>query len=123
MIFVGNSASDWLDENNNRIVCELFADECNNGNRTSTHLNKAGFKNVMKRFKERTGISYTRLQFKNKWDRLKGDYGIWKQLLRQTGLGWDESGKNIVMPNEWWDKINKVRAFAFNWFHIFYLQF
>lgn len=50
VIFVGNSAADWLDENNNMIVCELFADEYNNGNRTSTHLNKAGFRNVVKRF-------------------------------------------------------------------------
>jgi hypothetical protein len=40
---------------------------------------------------------------------LKQDYGIWKKLKRnETGLGWDESGKNIVMPEAWWKKIAKV---------------
>jgi hypothetical protein len=64
---------------------------------------------VIARFKERTGIAYTRRQFKNKWNKLKQDYGIWKKLKRNDiGLGWDESGKNIVMPEAWWKKIAKV---------------
>jgi hypothetical protein len=49
------------------------------------------------------------MQFKNKWDKLKQDYGIWKQLV-ETGIGWDESGKNIVMPNAWWKKTTRVSA-------------
>jgi hypothetical protein len=28
-----------------------------------------------------------------------------KKLKRkETGLGWDETGKNIVMPEDWWKK-------------------
>jgi hypothetical protein len=61
-------------------VCEIFADEVEKGNRANTHLNKAGYKNVIQRFKERTGIDYDRKQFKNKWDKLKVDYSIWKKL-------------------------------------------
>ncbi|CAD6254033.1 unnamed protein product [Miscanthus lutarioriparius] len=103
----GPSEADWSDENT-RIVCEIFADEVQKGNRANTHLNKAGYKNVIQRFKERTGCDYTRLQFKNKWDRLKGDYAIWKKLSNhQTGIGWDESKKNIRMPEAWWKKIIK----------------
>jgi hypothetical protein len=90
--------SDWSDENI-RIVCENFADEVQKGNRANTHLNKTRYKNVIKRFKESTGCDYTRLQFKNKWDRLKGDYAIWKKLSNhQTDIGWDKSKKNIRMP-------------------------
>nr|TKW33695.1 hypothetical protein SEVIR_2G256600v2 [Setaria viridis] len=98
------SLADWCDENN-RIVCEIFADEVLKGNRSSTHLSKTGYKNVIARFKERTGIDYTRKQFKNKWDKSKQDYAIWKQLKnKETGIGWDESGKNIVMSEAWWKK-------------------
>ncbi|XP_066311038.1 L10-interacting MYB domain-containing protein-like [Miscanthus floridulus] len=103
--------ADWTDENV-RIVCELFAEQVEIGNRSSTHLNKASFTNVIQKFKQRTGILYTRKQFKNKWDKLKVEYGIWKQLVdRQTGIGWDESGKNIDMPEEWWKKMaNAVKG-------------
>ncbi|XP_034604868.1 uncharacterized protein [Setaria viridis] len=95
-------------DENNRIVCEIFADEVLKGNRSSTHLSKTGYKNVIARFKERTGIEYTRKQFKNKWDKSKQDYGIWKQLKnKETGIGWDETGKNIVMSEAWWKKTAK----------------
>jgi hypothetical protein len=68
---------DWCDENLS-IVCEIFADEVDKGNQAHTHLSKTGYKNVIQRFKDRTGLLYTRRQFKNKWDKLKQDYGIWK---------------------------------------------
>jgi hypothetical protein len=58
-----------------------------------------------------TGISYTRKQFKSKWEKLKIDYGIWKKLTKQTGLGWDENQKNIDMPEEWWSRMSKVSSF------------
>lgn len=50
LFFVANSTADWCDENT-RIVCELFAAEVLIGNRDNTHLNKAGYKNVMEKFK------------------------------------------------------------------------
>jgi hypothetical protein len=102
------SMATWTDENT-RIVCEIFAEQVLIGNRSSTHLNKAGFTNVIEKFKERTNILYTKKQFKNKWEKLKVEYGIWKQLVdKQTGIGWDESGQNIDMPEEWWKKMANV---------------
>jgi hypothetical protein len=106
--FVGNNLVDWCDENT-RIVCENFADEVLKGNRSSTHLSKTGYKNVIERFKDRTGIDYTRKQFKNKWDKCKKDYDIRKRLTtKETRIGWDESKKNIVMTEAWWKKASQV---------------
>jgi hypothetical protein len=43
---------------------------------------------------------------------LKGDYGIWKKLINhQTGIGGDESHKNIVMTEAWWKKMANVSVF------------
>jgi hypothetical protein len=101
-----HSLTTWCDEYT-RIAYEIFANKVLIGNRSSTHLKKVGYQNVIK-IKERKGVVYIRKQFKNKWrDKLKFDYGIWKQLTRQTGLGWDASGKNIDMPKEWWEKWQK----------------
>jgi hypothetical protein len=104
-----HSVVDWSDDNV-RIVCELFAEETRIGNRSNTHLNSAGYKNVIRRFKDKTGIAYTRKQSKNNWEKLKIDYGIWKKLNKQTRIGWDEGHKNIVMPEEWWSRMSKVSS-------------
>jgi hypothetical protein len=56
-----------------------------------------------------TGIELTKLQIKNKWDKLKIDWVIWKKLLRrQTGTSWDNSKGVIVMDKEWWRKAKWV---------------
>jgi hypothetical protein len=35
------------------------------GNQSNTHLYNVGFKNVFEKFKEKTGMQYTRMQFKD----------------------------------------------------------
>jgi hypothetical protein len=106
MTFYVSSTAFWSDERT-RIVCDIFAEEVLIGNRSSTHLNKARYNNVIQKFKTATGLEYTRKQFKNKSERLKSDHSIWKQLKAQTGLGWDGNG-NIIMIDEWWKKMSKV---------------
>jgi hypothetical protein len=56
-------------------------------------------------------MHYTRMQFKNKWSKLKAEYFYWKTLLRQTSIGWDETMQNINMPKSWWKKARKVSFF------------
>ena len=89
-------------------MCDLFADEVQKGNRDTIHLSMTGYLNMIRRFKDRTGLLYTRKQLKNKWDKLKTDYGIWKQLTEETGLGWSELRKDIVMIEAWWKETAKV---------------
>jgi len=59
-----DDSADWNEENT-AIVCELFAEQVKAHNRSGTHLNKSGYINVMDKFEERTGLSYTKMQFKN----------------------------------------------------------
>jgi hypothetical protein len=53
---MGDSA-DWNEENT-RILCELFAEQVKAHNCSGTHLNRTGYMNVMEKFKERTGLAY-----------------------------------------------------------------
>ena len=97
------------------MLCMLFAEQVGKGNRPNTHLSALGYIEVEKGFKERTGIVATKVQIKNKWDKLKEDFKAWKKLmLRQTGTGWDPIKKTIAMDDEWWKK-----ARAVSWFKIF----
>ncbi|KAI0508110.1 hypothetical protein KFK09_014244 [Dendrobium nobile] len=85
------------------ILCDLCLREIELGNRPSTHFNKEGWTNLIKNFFEKTGREYDKVQLKNKWDQLKKDWKLWKELKRgSTGLGWDPRKKSIDAPDEWW---------------------
>ncbi|KAK8951047.1 Protein FAR1-RELATED SEQUENCE 4 [Platanthera zijinensis] len=80
------------------------------GNRPTTHFSKEGWKNLIAGFKERTGKNYDRMQMKNKWDHLKKDWKLWKELKHgETGLGWDPEKRTIAASEEWWTE--KVKVF------------
>jgi hypothetical protein len=61
---MGDSA-DWNEENT-KILCELFVEQVKAHNRSDTHLNRTGYMNVMEKYKERTRLAYKKIQFKNK---------------------------------------------------------
>ena len=111
---MGDNAK-WTDEQT-RIVCELFAEQVAAGNRPSTHLNIHGYALVIAKFEEKTGIKYTKRQFKNKWDKLKTDYNTWKKLTtKETGLGWDPEKKTIKTTSQRWKELKKVSHYTFKY--------
>ena len=82
-------AAEWT-EDNTRIITELFVKQVRLGIRPSTHLTPKAYEEVGNQFKMITGLEYKQPQLKNKWDKLKSDYNIFKKLrLRETGGGWD----------------------------------
>ncbi|WVZ75744.1 hypothetical protein U9M48_023777 [Paspalum notatum var. saurae] len=89
-----------------KIVCEIFADQVRAKNRSGSHLNKLGYANVIAQCKEKTEKTYTKLQFKNKWDKLRRDYTNWKQLGKETGCNWNAVKKLYEALDWWWKKIN-----------------
>jgi hypothetical protein len=60
---MGDNA-DWNEENKRYFVNCLH----------NTHLNRTGYMNVMEKFTERTGLGYRKIQFKNKWDKMRSKY-------------------------------------------------
>ncbi|KAL0915931.1 hypothetical protein M5K25_013399 [Dendrobium thyrsiflorum] len=73
------------------------------GNRPNTHFNKSGWTNLVENFKEYTGRDYDRLQLKNKWDQLKKEWKLWKDLKKGAGrFGWNSKRKTIDASDEWW---------------------
>jgi hypothetical protein len=103
---MGDNA-DWNDENT-KILCELFAKQVNAHNHSGTHLNRTGYTNVIEKFKDRTGLAYSKTQFKNKWDKMRAEYANWKRLAKEAGIGCDPVKKTYQATDTWWNKINKV---------------
>ena len=68
-----------------KIVCEIFADQVRAKNRSGSHLNKLGYANVIAQFKEKTGKTYTKLQFKNKWEEITPIGNSWAKKRDVVG--------------------------------------
>ena len=112
---------DWNNENT-RIVCKLFAEQVERGNRPSTyHLNALGYAEVEKGFKDRTSLDISKSQLKNKLDKLKEDYKAWKKLLmKETGTGWDPVKRKFATDDEWW---KKARTVSVSWYYFYFFLF
>lgn len=104
-----------------QIFCDLCMKEVDNNNRPNTHLSKEGYENVIRNFEKETGKIYTKKQMKNKWDNLKEQWKLWKDLKgKQTGLGWDHRLQTIDASEDWWrEKIKVCTLF----YHIFSINF
>jgi hypothetical protein len=104
---------EWTDQYVS-ILCQLMAQQVKKGNRPNTHLNTLGYTEVSAMFFQMTGIELSKLQIKNKWDKLRVDWNAWQKLMRkQTGTGWNNSKGVIVMDDEWWKKAKRVSVVVF----------
>lgn len=107
----GGVSANW-DSNDVMIFCDLCLKEIELGNRPTTHFSRDGWNNLTTNFFARTGKAYDRTQMKNKWDQLKKDWKLWRDLKgRETGLGWDPIRKTIAASEDWWKERLKVLFF------------
>ena len=103
------------DEANTRIFINLCIDEIIVGhNKAGQHITKKGWENIVTGFKNMTGAEYTKAQLKNRWDRLRQEWGWWKDLLRnETGLGRNVETGAIEASDDWWKQKLEVLLLHF----------
>nr|XP_028952420.1 L10-interacting MYB domain-containing protein-like [Malus domestica] len=103
-----NPSATW-NAHNISIFCDICIKEVEAGHRPGTHFDKDGYANIRANFKAETGHDdYERKQLKNKWDALKNEWKLWKELVgKETGLGWNSSKGTVDASQEWWN--NKIQ--------------
>ncbi|CAN6713071.1 unnamed protein product [Malus baccata var. baccata] len=95
-----NPSATW-NAHNISIFCDVCIKEVEAGKRPDTHFNKEEYANIRANFKAETGHDYERGQFKNKWDALKNEWKLWKELVgKETGLGWNSSKGTVDVSEE-----------------------
>ncbi|KAK3230880.1 hypothetical protein Dsin_002761 [Dipteronia sinensis] len=83
--------------------CDLCIKEVEQDHRPGTHFTKVGWDNLVKNFNTATGKEYNKVQLKNRWDTLKSDWKLWRDLVgKETGLVWNAKLKTIDAFEEWW---------------------
>ncbi|XP_050369117.1 L10-interacting MYB domain-containing protein-like [Argentina anserina] len=102
----------------NESLVEVFVDICikevHRNSKPQSHFTSNGWNTIITSFVEQTGKDYTKKQLKNKWDALKGEWILWKDLKNKyTGLGWDPKLNTVVATEERWSQIiGKTKEFA-----------
>ncbi|KAF7820637.1 L10-interacting MYB domain-containing protein-like [Senna tora] len=92
----------WEDKNTKEFL-KVCVEEIAAGNRPHAHFTREGWRNVIKKFNEKTGHAYVQKQLKNRWDSLKSYFFLWAKLIgKEIGLGWDPNKKSIKASNDWW---------------------
>ncbi|XP_062002831.1 uncharacterized protein LOC133720506 isoform X3 [Rosa rugosa] len=103
---IGGSGSQvkavWNDYNVSKF-CDLCIKLVDAGRRPNTHFDREGWESLVVNFSKETGDNYDETQLKNKWDSLKIEWKLWKELVgKETGLGWNPSKGTVDAPAEWW---------------------
>lgn len=97
------------DRNLTMIFCDLCIKEKDHNCRRGTYFKKEGWSRLVANFNKETGKEYEKSQLKNRWDLLKKEWKLWKQLKgNDTCLGWDPNKNNIDTSEAWWEKKLKL---------------
>ncbi|XP_021831802.1 L10-interacting MYB domain-containing protein-like [Prunus avium] len=96
------------------IFIDLCIKEVDLGNHPGTHFNKVEWARLVTNISKEIGRPYEKLQLKNKWDLLKKEWKLWKDLKgKETGLGWNVAKNTVDASEEWWqDKIKAEPKYA-----------
>lgn len=104
------------DDNNTRVMLEVFAEQIKKGNRPAGVYSSGAWKEIGNNFQDRTGLAYTREQLKNRFDVCKLIYQRWKKAVgHETGLGWNHARRTVDAPNEWWEAKAKENKECLKW--------
>ncbi|KAF1881854.1 hypothetical protein Lal_00038493 [Lupinus albus] len=87
-----------------KIFLDICLQETLKGNKPGNHFTKEGWKNIIDSFYSKTGLNYDRLQLKNHWDLIKGQWKIWCKLLGTSCMKWDPSSQRFEASEEDWTK-------------------
>ncbi|GAV86176.1 Myb_DNA-bind_3 domain-containing protein, partial [Cephalotus follicularis] len=97
------------------IFCDICIKEIDNEGKPKSHFTKEAWKSLVETFGRETRRAYDYNKLKNKWDKLKKDYILWRALLgTDTGLGWDSEKSTVNASDDWWKSriaYDKVKNF------------
>ena len=71
---------EWKDPIELKAFCDLCAAQVLAGNKSGGSLKKEGYDDMIKQLNEMNKV-VTHLQVKNKWDHLRSQWKVWKQLF------------------------------------------
>lgn len=95
-------------EKNTFIFIELCNEEVKKQQKVTTTFTKTGWTSIRTQLIERTGYPYQQDQLKNKYNLLRKEYKLFKQLIGETGVSWDSITNKVFAEESQWKMLAKV---------------
>ncbi|KAL6655859.1 hypothetical protein ACP70R_006685 [Stipagrostis hirtigluma subsp. patula] len=77
--------------------------------RTQNAWSKEAWSSIVVQFNQKFSLSYTAAQVKQKEQDLKKEYRVVKDLLAESGFGWDPNRNMVVAPDSIWKTLGSRR--------------
>ena len=95
------------------IFIEIMLEEQLKGNMPSNVFKGPTWASITVELNQRTGKDFNFKQVQQKHNRLRLKQRKWSQLLRHTGLGWDEQTQTVTCSDEVWQNVIVVCLLLF----------
>ena len=92
---------EWTKKEEKRFI-DLMVQEVRQGNLTSTMFHDRTWTAIEQQMNVEFGKVYTIKRLKEKFQRLKTKFRVFKDLITSTGMGWDEQNNTVVGSEENW---------------------
>ncbi|KAI4351057.1 hypothetical protein L6164_005444 [Bauhinia variegata] len=113
VVEVTGSKKDIWPPNVESYFIDLMEEEVRKGNRQTTTLTKAAWRHINIELKRKFGKEYTPVQFKNKFNQLRGIWREFDSLLKmESGLGYNSITGHIIATDNQWKKLYEKYKFA-----------
>ncbi|XP_043696780.1 L10-interacting MYB domain-containing protein-like [Telopea speciosissima] len=87
------------------LLVRLMVDNVRAGNKSGATLSNNGWDDIHTRLETTLGRVFDRKQIRNKFNKMRIEYGSFKSLLQTTGFGWNSFTQTVTVDDDSvWDK-------------------
>lgn len=97
------SKADWTDVGK-KIFIDVMLDEISKGTYTDSGFKVSSWNSIVSDFNSNTGVKYTRDQLQSQFSYMKSKCSIFRDLVDNSGFGWDTTTKLPTPPDDVWEK-------------------
>ena len=100
------AGAEWNDERTRLLIRLLLKHVA--GSTSENGIKEQVWQQILESFNQQFKLNWNKDQLHNRYDSLKRDYGIFKQMKNNSGFGWDPDNDTPTATEKVWEAVLKV---------------
>ena len=102
-------------------LISLMIEEVKKGNKTTTTFSRKGWNTIREQLKAKFGKDYSYAQLKNKYNSLRTRQRNFKKLIKESGIGYNATTREVIASENIWDNLSKVTSYSIYLINVNYI--